>query len=254
MKRFLCIALALFLLCALSGCAKRLPHPPFPLAEETLMREVAASGFSWVLSKDETQSYQEGHIAYVLRDPTEKPSEEAIDTRLWASVSSAVVEGERELFLIFVSAPVSTNHGKTPLVFSWEDWRAQLLLAARLYGGFSTESALYDAFAAQELPADAQSFAYEAFFPNAYCRVSYRTRDTHVVHGFPEATALAQAGMLRVNLYESEAAFQREQAASEAKKAEWERAKTDEALREKLIRELEARRAMQEQRRAELFD
>lgn len=247
-KRLVCALLALFLLCAPFGCTSKLPKPPFPLAEETLMQEVEAAGFSWVLSKDETQSYQEGHIAYVLRDPTEKPAEEAIDTRLWASVSSALVDGEHELFLIFDSAPVSTDGGKTPLVFSWEDWKAQLFLAARLYGGFASESALYDALAAQTVSPDAQSFAYEATFPHAYCRVSYRTRDTHSLHMFPEATALAQAGMLRVNLYESEAAFQKEQAAAEAKKAEWERAKTDEALREKLMRELEERRARQEQR------
>ena len=247
MKRLFCIASALCLLfiCSLYGCAKKLPQPAFPLSEETLMQETEKSGFSWVLSEDETQSYQEGHISYVLRDPSGKLSEEAIDTRLCASVSSAVVDGERELFLIFDSAPVSTDGGKTPLAFAWEDWKAQLLFAARLYGGFADETALYQAFSAQAVPAGAQSFAYEAWFSNAYCRISYRTRDTHSVHTFPEATALAQAGMLRVNLYESEAAFQREQAASEAKRAEWERARTDEALRERLMEELEEKRNRQ---------
>ncbi|MDO5112604.1 MAG: hypothetical protein Q4E65_09890 [Clostridia bacterium] len=254
MKRLLCTTLLLCMLVSLTGCQRGKPGPEFPLSEEALMQEVAAAGLSWVLSEEESQSYTEGHTSLVLRDPEAAYTEEYESMRLCASVSSAMVEGERLLFLIFDSYPVSTNGGKTPFPFAWEDWESQLLFAARLYGGFADEAALYQAFAAQSVPADTPYFAYEAWFPHAYCRISYQTRDTRVEHTFPEAVALEQSALLRVNLYPSEALYQKRQAEAEASMAEWERARTDAALRERLIEELEERRAVQEQRRAELFD
>lgn len=246
LKRLLSLALIIFLICTLTGCRENaLPEPELPLSEEALTRAVGESGFSWVLSKEETQSYAEGHIAYVLRDPTARYSEESETTRLCASVSSAELDGERFLSLIFDSAPVSTDNGKKQLPFAWEDWKPQLELAARLYGGFRDTEALYRAFAEQAVTEDTQFFSYQAWFPNAYCRISYSVRDTRLVHSAPETTVLEKAAMMRVNIYGSEALYQKQQAEAEANKAEWERARTDPELLEKLLEELENRKTVQ---------
>lgn len=227
-RRSIYLALALVALCSLCGCeSDGLPQSGFPLSEESLTTAMERSGISWLISQEETYSGTEAHTSYVLRDPSEKYSSESPTTRMRAAVSSALVEDERLLQLIFDSSPVSTNYGKAPLVFSWEDWKQQLVFAAHLYGGFADENALYQAFSTQEVPTGEKSAAWEAWFPKAYCRVSYRIRGTQIVHTFPNPVELEQAAILNVTIYESEALYHRLQEEAAAKKKEPEDRRAD---------------------------
>lgn len=75
----------------LSGCqtapaetppAETLPQPEFPLTEEAVNAALEQSGFPGEISAEETQSYQEGHIAYSLRD----------DSRTYTAGGNAVLQ------------------------------------------------------------------------------------------------------------------------------------------------------------------
>ncbi len=97
----------------LSGCqtapaepppAETLPQPEFPLTEEAVNAALEQSGFPGEISAEETQSYQEGHIAYSLRDDSRTYTAGG-NAVLSAGISSSLVDGPHRRLL--------PGHGQT---------------------------------------------------------------------------------------------------------------------------------------------
>ena len=142
----------------LSGCqtapaepppAETLPQPEFPLTEEAVNAALEQSGFPGEISAEETQSYQEGHIAYSIRDDSRTYTAGG-NAVLSAGISSSLVDGVR---FLAVSLPLPSQK-EPPEPFQWEDMKPELVMAALLYGGFTDEEEIYRAFSEEEFPQD----------------------------------------------------------------------------------------------------
>jgi hypothetical protein len=140
----------------LSGCqtapaetppAETLPQPEFPLTEEAVNAALEQSGFPGEISAEETQSYQEGHIAYSIRDDSRTYTAGG-NAVLSAGISSSLVDGVR---FLAVSLPLPSQK-EPPEPFQWEDMKPELVMAALLYGGFTDEEEIYRAFSEEEFP------------------------------------------------------------------------------------------------------
>ncbi|MEA4969551.1 MAG: hypothetical protein VB051_03365 [Candidatus Pelethousia sp.] len=208
-KRAVCAALMLCLLCSLTGCKKKaLPQPKLPLSEAAVNAALEKTGLPGAIAADETQSIAPKHTLYVVRDP---------DNEMFvAGISSGDEGGERCLFASFTSDPDIPAE----LPFTWADWKEHIVFATLLFGGFADEEEVYRAFAGQTAPAEEETFEWDAQLPAAYCRVRYRLRPTRIIHTFPEPIIERYAYLVNVRIYESKALYdQQEQAAEAARKA-----------------------------------
>lgn len=201
MKRFLCVSLAfcLFLsLWNLSGCQQE--KDKFILTEEKITEALASSGLSGTISETETTSYAEGHIQYTIRDSAQT-CEISENSRFIASAASANQHGGRILYTTF-DQPVSQKQ------IVWEDWKPQILFAALLYGGFEDPEEVYQAFLGKTISEDAAAAQWSAPLFNGYCVISYslRNNSTYDEEGFQ---VVSQSACLRVNIYESQALYQK---------------------------------------------
>ena len=216
MKRLICMVLVVVLLGSLSGCQKNgLPQPDFPLEKDVIISALEQTGLPGVISESETTSYIEGHIVYVLRDPT-KTYGDSENKLLTAGISSALTKGERLLAVSFLTAPGDP----VTIPFAWEDWKQQFVFTALLFGGFADEEAVYRAFSKQEVPEDKETFKWEAQFPGGeYCRVLYRLRysKTHI----PETIKEKPTYIVWITVYESKSLYQRIQQEMMEKKKEF---------------------------------
>ncbi len=217
MKRLfpMLFAIALFF----AGCQRAaLPQPDFPLREDVVLAALEQTGLPGVISESETQSYTENHISYTLRDPVQTygDTENKVVT---AGVSSALVEGGRFLSMTFIS----DAHVLKTVPFAWEDWKRQIEFATLLYGGFADADAVYRAFAEQEAPQGAESFAWDARLAGGYCRASYSLMNAGTAQEDEFGiTRRLQRYFLRVTIYASEAQYQSMQKAAEEKRKELE--------------------------------
>ena len=132
--------------------AETLPQPEFPLTEEVVNAALEQSGFPGELSAEETQSYQEGHITYSLRDDSRIYTAGG-NAVLSAAISSSLVDGVR---FLAVTVPLPSQK-EPPEPFQWEDMKPELVMAALLYGGFTDEEELYRAFSEEEFPQDQEA-------------------------------------------------------------------------------------------------
>ena len=132
--------------------AETLPQPEFPLTEEAVNAALEQSGFPGEISAEETQSYQEGHIAYSLRDDSRTYTAGG-NAVLSAAISSSLVDGVR---FLAVTIPLPSQK-EPPEPFQWEDMKPELVMAALLYGGFTDEEELYRAFSEEEFPQDQEA-------------------------------------------------------------------------------------------------
>ena len=132
--------------------AETLPQPEFPLTEEVVNAALEQSGFPGEISAEETQSYQEGHITYSLRDDSRIYTAGG-NAVLSAAISSSLVDGVR---FLAVTVPLPSQK-EPPEPFQWEDMKPELVMAALLYGGFTDEEELYRAFSEEEFPQDQEA-------------------------------------------------------------------------------------------------
>lgn len=193
LKRFVGSICVLGMLCPLAGCKKDEGfQTAFPLDEETVTRTLREAGLPGVISESETSSRSKDHTHYVIRSETEC-YENAENKRFIADISSANYHGERALATIFAQEVPSNQ-------MVWEDWKQQILFAARLYGGFENEEDVYQAFLGKELPEGKTSFAWDVQLSQGYCRVSYHNDNLPSGKQFP---------YIRVNIYESYELYQK---------------------------------------------
>jgi hypothetical protein len=186
--------LAFGIICSLAGCQKSsMPQPDFPLEEDVIMTALEQTGLPGVISESETFSSIEGHIAYVLRDPTETYGDTENEV-VTASISSALTEGERFLGMIFLSAPDEP----ATLPFAWEDWKQQIVFTTLLFGGFEDEEEVYRAFSDKKTPEGEERFEWDAQLPAGYCRVSYSFN-----------TFREQSYTVRITIYESKSLYEK---------------------------------------------
>ncbi len=217
MKRLICMVLVVVLLGSLAGCQKSgLPQPDFPLEKDVIIAALEQTGLPGVISESETTSSIEGHIAYVLRDPT-RTYGDSENKLLTAGISSALTKGERFLSVSFRSAPGDP----VTIPFAWEDWKQQFVFTALLFGGFADEEAVYQAFSKQEVPEDKETFEWEAQLPGGeYCTARYRLQYSQIIHTFPEPIMEKPYYIVWITVYESKSLYQRlQQEMMEKKKA-----------------------------------
>lgn len=194
MMRSIFVFLVVCLLCSLSGCQKStMPQPDFPLEEDVITDALEQTGLQGIISESETFSSIEGHIAYALRDPA-KTYADTENKVLIAGISSAITEGERVLFVTFLSAPDEP----ATLPFVWKDWKQQIVFTTLLFGGFADEEEVYRAFSDKKIPEGEDRFEWDAQLPNGYCRVSYNFN-----------TILAQPYTVRITIYESKSLYEK---------------------------------------------
>lgn len=219
LKNFLLFTCMLGLLCSLTGCGNEERfQTSFPLKEEELTEALEKVGLEGTISESESAlsvqtKGQTQYVHYVLRRDAEQDYDPE-DGPWVTDIMSADHKGKRMLYTTFAQRVPSAQ-------LKWEDWKAQLVLAALLYGGFENEEALYQALLDQELPEGRSSaapdahppggygtvYTLDAQLPEGYCTVSYHllSRTTYDENHF-EAKQYTAA--LRVNLYESYALYQ----------------------------------------------
>ena len=223
MKRSIFVFLAVCLLCSLAGCQKStMPQPDFPLEENVITDALEQTGLPGVISESETFSSIEGHIVYVLRDPA-KTYADTENKVLIAGISSAITEGERFLFVTFLSAPDEP----ATLPFVWKDWKQQIVFATLLFGGFADEEEVYRAFSNKETPESKESFEWEAQLPGGYCTVRYRLNASEITHSFPEPIVNRASYMVNVTIYESKSLYQKLQEKMKESKEQLESSPTE---------------------------
>lgn len=203
-----------------------LPQPEFPLEEVAVLAAAEDLGMTWEVDEEETLGDGETRASYLLRDP-----ETGVNT---AAVSSSMAEGKRFLQVIFWTPDLESAPA-----FAWEDWKTQLTLTARLFGGFAGEEALYQALTEQTIPDGktapefeaeylvAEEMKWDAVLPGGYAQVRYQVRDTRVEKVFPEMRVLEQKSQMTLLVYESEEQYQEMREAAQAQKEALAQARKD---------------------------
>ena len=197
MKKSSAIAFGLFLIGILlvCGCQKNeRVQTAYRLEPDEITSLLEQVGLPGEISGEETASYREGHISYVIRDPAETYGDGG-NSKMVANVASFSSKDGRALLTVF-----NQNVSEEPIV--WADWERQIKLAALLYGDFEDEESLYKACIEAELPTDTNSFQWKTELPEGYCCVSYGTHrsKTYDERGFE---VVNYSATLRVNIYES---------------------------------------------------
>lgn len=202
---------ALLALCFTAACQRdTIPQPAFPLEADVKIAALEKTGLTGEISEQETTSYAQGHKLYVVRSQTETYSDtislEEAQAKpgmrlIVAGVSSAIIEGERMLSIIFDQREIADK-------FAWEDWKKQIAFAALLYGGFENEDDVYKAFLGKEFPEGEDSFEWDAKLSGVYCQMQYDTRSHKSYDEYNNAN-YRQSGTLIVRIYESKALYEK---------------------------------------------
>lgn len=201
MKRGFFIALALFLALSMAACGKKTAAARFrtvyPLQQETVSAALERAGLEGVFSDEAVPDAEDErpweHKQYVIRSETQT---DAGGGRLMvASIAAGSYGDERVLLTVFDQC------GAAPQIV-WEDWKAQLVFAALLYGGFESEEDVYQAF----LEKDTGETHWEAELPGGYCRAAYycRSQSRDDENG---VEAQDRSAFLSVSIYESRALY-----------------------------------------------
>lgn len=193
---------------AVVGETDTLPQPAFPLKEEAIILALEKARLPGKISESETVSLVEGQIEYVVRHPTETYSDEISleearakpESRvIVATVSSAMLDGERVIFTSFIPKGA-------PEQFAWEDWKQQIVFTTLLYGSFEDEEDVYRTFSDKVFPKGEVSFEWDAQLPGGYCVTRYQSHMYYDEYGVEKHSNLA---ILSVSIYESQALYQK---------------------------------------------
>lgn len=170
-KRILCVFCAVLLLSALAGCQKKdAARLEFPLSEEALAGALEELGLSWTVEdKVENVDGADRSVSYSLHRP-----DSGVDFNTLFINTYETEEYGRRLQLSMRVPEKDVYDEGDPAWENWwetEDWKAAIRLAAHLYGGFEDDEELYDAYSAEELPAE-DYILWEGMLTGGYCRIT----------------------------------------------------------------------------------
>lgn len=189
------------ILCSVTSCKRSEKfQTAFPLDEVVVTDTLEQAGLPGTISDSESetslQTKKDIHYThYVVRDETEHYDN--TETGMFVTdILSADYKGKRMLYMTF-DQRIASNQ------IEWENWKAYIVFAALLYGGFENEEDIYQAFLGKELPEGKTAFQWDAQLPEGYCTVSYHLRSGHTIYDKDGFARKKRSAFLRVNIYES---------------------------------------------------